>query len=118
MKKSEINIIMERYANILEMKSAGFDKDDAIFEIKCLMVALNMQNEMKIVENNHFIKQNNLKFMQKEGYSTLLDIVMKYNGAEVVEYENLLSIADDLMYDFSEEHKKCARTCINMIENV
>ena len=118
MKKIEMNIMMSHYGELLEMNEAGFDKESSIFDMKRLFTALNLENEMKIVENEHFIRHNNLKFMQKEGYSTLLDIVMKYNGSEVVEYENLVSIAEELMYDFSEEHQKCVKTCLNMIENI
>lgn len=117
MKKAEISIMMKHYGDLLVLKDAGFDKDDAIFEFKCLMKALNLVNEYKNVENEHFVSTHELKFMQKEGYSTLLDIVMKYNGAKVVEYEYLVDIAVEIWDEMSDEHKKCVNTCINMIEN-
>ena len=117
MKKSEISIIIGKFDELLTMKEAGFDKDDAIFELKCLMNSLNLVNEYKNVENSHFIKNHGLKFMQIEGYSTLLDILMKYNGAKVVEYENLISTVDFFFDEMTSEHQKCVETCIGMIEN-
>ena len=117
MKKSEISIIIGKFDELLTMNEAGFDKNDAIFELKCLMNSLNLINEYKNVENSHFIKNHNLKFMQKEGYSTLLDILMKYNGGKVVEYENLISTVDFFFDEMTAEHQKCVETCIGMIEN-
>ena len=117
MKKSEMNIIIGKFDELLTMNENGFDKNDAIFELKCLMYSLNLVNEYKVVENNHFIKNHGLKFMQIEGYATLLDILMKYNGGKVVEYENLVSTVDMWVDEMSNEHQKNVAACINMIEN-
>ena len=115
MKKSEISIIMKNYGEILEV-STRFDKEDSKREFKCLMIALGLENEMKIVENNHFIKVNEYSYMQEQGYSTLLDIVMKYNDAKVVEYEYIVDMVDEFWFDLSEEHKKNVNACLRMIE--
>ena len=117
MNKREKCIIMKRYEEILEV-STMFDKKDSIFEIKCLMMALDLENEMKIVENNHFLKNHNLNFVQKEGYSTLNDIIMKYNGGNVVEFENIKEYFNEYWFDMSEEHQKCSNICLNMIEGI
>ena len=117
MNKKEKSIIMKRYEEILEV-STMFDKKDSIFEFKCLMMALDLENEMKIVENNHFLKNNNLSFLQKEGYSTLCDIIMKYNGAKVVEFENIIEYYNEYWLEMSAEHQKCADICLNMIEGI
>ena len=115
MKKSEISIMMKRYGELLEI-STLFDKSDSIREFKGLFAALDLKNEMKIVENNHFIKVNECSYMQEQGYSTLLDIIMKYNGAKVVEYERIFDMLDNYWYEMTDEHKKNVRACQRMIE--
>ena len=115
MKKSEISTIMSHYGEILEL-STRFDKEDAKIEIKRLMKLLGLDNEMKIVENNHFIKVNKLSYMQEQGYSTLLDIIMKYNGGKIVEYECIEVIIDEMWFELTDEHKKNVEACLRMIE--
>ena len=116
MNKKEKETIMWKYAEILAINEK-FDKKDAIFEIKSLMKLLNLENEMKIVENQHFVVKNNLNLYQKEGYSTLCDIIMQYNGGKVIEYQYIKEYFDEFWFDMSEEHQKCSNACLNLIDN-
>ena len=80
-----------------------------------MLIKLNLSDEKNQIDNEFYYKENNLSFMQKEGYSRLCEIVKTYLGYLPLA-KDVQEIIFHLEYSLSDEHKKNVLACMEMIE--
>ena len=115
MNKKEIKIMEDNYYELLVVNKNICNKEDTIKEFKRLMITLGLEKEAVDMEYKFFFENAELTFMQKEGYNNLREIISKYSDY-IVGHEDIINFTEDIIYDFTEEHKKCAYACMRLIE--
>ena len=115
MNKKEIKIIEDNYYELLTINKNLYNKEDSIIEYKKLMTALGLEKNIVDIEYKFFFENNNLTFLQKEGYNRLREIINNYSDYPV-DHNNIIEYAYNLEYEFTDEHRKNAHVCIKMIE--
>lgn len=115
MNKKEKKILLEEYGYQYSVVSSGYDKDIRFYQ--SILDKLGLYNDRIKIENEVYLSKMNLKYIQLSTYDNILEILSKYNDGKIIKVEELDMFLDEIKYELTEEHKKCLKASLKIINS-